>query len=316
MLDFQRIQSITDLVYQLRMELAGRPDSITLVRSLVKYVLRLSDIDYILNQKKPVALKELSKVQELLEKLQEGVPLAHIVGYKYFWKSKFTVSNAVLIPREDSEALISAVKQVYDLVDPTITNKTSNRLRILDLGTGSGCLLLSLLQEYPNGTGVGVDVSPECLKIATLNAENLGLLERSKFILWDIRADLSRQDNLTLQPSTALNAPHNIELAGKFNIIISNPPYIPLNDPSVEPSVTKFEPLEALYAGEDGLDFYKIIFLKAKLLLASGGIIAVEIGAGQKEAVEKIALASGFRLEFAAKDMCGHWRALVFKDDT
>ncbi len=203
-------------------------------------------------------------------------PLAFITGQREFWGLAFTVSPATLIPRPDSETLIELA----------LAHRPAARL--LDLGTGTGCLLLSLLHEWPESTGVGVDLSPAAAALAARNAAALGLASRAGFFAghW---ADA---------------------LATRFDLVISNPPYIESGEiPGLMPDVAAYEPATALDGGADGLAAYRAILAALPGLLAPNGAAILEIGATQAPAVTALAAAAGYAAA-ARADLAGHPRAL------
>ena len=210
-------------------------------------------------------------------------PVSKIIGKKGFWKSEFITSPDVLDPRPDSETIIQSILKFYP--------GKNKPYRILDIGVGSGCLLFSVLDEYPHATGVGIDVSPQALKIAEQN--------RGKRTATLIRRDFYEEDwwdNL-----------------GIFDIIISNPPYIPVKDISaLAPDVRLFDPITALDGGQDGLDAYRALAKSLGQLLNKNGTVFLEIGQGQEKDVGDIFLASGFTLSHAVQDFGGITRVLVF----
>jgi len=184
-------------------------------------------------------------------------PIAYITGKKEFWSEEFLTNKYTLVPRPETELLI------YKIVD-IFKNK---RINVLDIGTGTGCILLSLLKELYNSRGVGIDISSEAIKIAKANSKNLKLVNRAKFKKFEI-------DNYTL---------------GKYDLIISNPPYIPSKDiKKLSKDIINFEPKEALDGGPDGLDLIKKVIYKSNILLKRNGILALEIGFGQYRRVSEI----------------------------
>ena len=186
-------------------------------------------------------------------------PVSRIMGVREFWSLPFKISPHTLDPRPDSETLIDAVLSSVD--------KSAKSLSVLDLGTGSGCLLLALLSELPQAFGWGIDQSKEALTVAQENATALSLESRSTFLMGNWGAGLART----------------------FDVIISNPPYIPQADESVlERDVVDYDPSSALFAGEDGLDAYRVLMPDVKNLLAPKGKFFLEIGEGQEDAVSEI----------------------------
>jgi release factor glutamine methyltransferase len=229
-----------------------------------------------------ISANHLAHYRNLIDRRAHRQPMSHIVGQREFFGLSFRVTPSVLDPRADSETLIEAVsKRVKDRKAP---------LRILDLGTGTGCLLLTLLYEFPNATGVAVDISDEALKVAQHNALALGLQSRAEFI-----------------------ASHwCMQVEGTFDIIISNPPYIPTADiGTLAPEVANFEPKLALDGGADGLSCYRAIVASLPKVLNRGGIAVLELGMGQLAAVETLALEHQLTPIGAAHDLQGIARCLI-----
>ncbi len=193
-------------------------------------------------------------------------PVAYIVGEQEFRSLPFRVTPAVLIPRGDSEVLVEAA----------LAARRDAR-RLLDCGTGSGALLLAVLAELPGASGVGIDRSPAALAVATENAARLGLAERAAWQLADWH-----------QPNWAADL-------GQFDLILANPPYVETGA-ELAPSVRAHEPAEALFAGAEGLDDYRVLLPQLPALLSPGGVALVEIGATQAEVVSAIAVTAGFRV--------------------
>jgi release factor glutamine methyltransferase len=211
-------------------------------------------------------------------------PMAYILGSREFWSLPFRVGPGVLVPRPESETVVeAALAEVAD---------RAARLRILDLGTGSGCLLLALLSELPDASGLGIDHSAEALAIAGANAELLGLTERAAFR----EGDWGRG------------------LAGPFDVIVCNPPYVALADAaSLAPEVRAFEPKDALFAGADGLSAYHALVPDCARLLAGDGVACLEIGQGQAAAVAAIAERHGLQLTARRPDLAGIERCQVLR---
>ena len=177
-------------------------------------------------------------------------PIAYITGKKEFWSQDFLTNKSTLVPRPETELLI------YKIVD-VFKNK---RINILDIGKGTGCILLSLLKELYNSRGIGIDISSEAIKISKANSKSLNLENRAKFKNFEIK-------NYTL---------------GKYDLIVSNPPYIPSKDiKKLSKEIINFEPKEALDGGPDGLDLIKKVIYKSNILLKRNGVLALEIGFGQ-----------------------------------
>lgn len=204
-----------------------------------------------------------ARIGEFVSRRLHHEPLTRIAGEREFFGRRFLLSPATLDPRPDSEVLIEAVLELVEA-----EGWSGRPLRVLDLGTGTGCLLLTLLAELPHAHGVGVDLAAGAVATATLNAERLGVADRVWFVCGD--------------GSGAVREP------GSFDVVVSNPPYIATAEiAELEPEVRDFDPLAALDGGSDGLDFYRA-WVPAALHLARGGWIAFEVGAGQAEAVAGI----------------------------
>lgn len=210
----------------------------------------------------------------LIKKRSERIPLQHILGYQEFMGLRFTVNEHVLIPRQDTECLVEEAMLVTEDGD-----------RVLDMCTGSGCILLSLMHYKNDITGVGADISDEALKVASKNAEELGIC--AEFIKSDLY-DFAGEDS---EP---------------FDVIVSNPPYIrPDVIETLEPEVKSFEPRIALDGGGDGLDYYRRITDGAVKYLKKGGYLLYEIGFDQGESVKKIMEEHGFKDVCIVKDLAG-----------
>ncbi|MEM9625093.1 MAG: peptide chain release factor N(5)-glutamine methyltransferase [Pseudomonadota bacterium] len=233
-----------------------------------------------------LSLKDQSVFSDLVDRRAAREPLAQIIGRKEFWSLDFRISSDVLCPRPDSECLIEAA-----LAD---VNRRSRSAvwpgRILDLGTGSGCLLLTLLSECPAASGIGVDICEKALSIARSNGERLALSGRVQWLCGDWGA--------------AIN--------GSFDLIVSNPPYITTGEArSLAPEVRCFEPPTALFAGRDGLDAYRVLANDLHRLLSPEGTAFLEIGAGQAEAVEELFDVKGLRNVGRRHDLTGIDRCLI-----
>jgi release factor glutamine methyltransferase len=221
--------------------------------------------------------------EPMLARREAHEPLAYITGAKEFWSLNFFTSPATLIPRPDSETLVSAALEA-------LPDRESVK-RILDLGAGTGCLLLACLTEFGTAFGVGVDIAPDAAALAARNAAALGLAGRAAFLAGDWAA--------------AINA--------TFNLVLSNPPYIPDQDiAGLMPDVALFEPHAALAGGADGLAAYRIICAALPRLLAPGGVAVVEMGAGQAKDFAAIVAANGLEVTFR-QDFSGHDRAAVIR---
>jgi len=226
------------------------------------------------------------KLRTLTARRVRREPMAYILGEREFWGLPFKVSPAVLVPRPDSETVIETAL-------PLLADRT-RAWRILDLGLGSGCLLLTLLKELPNARGVGLDVSHEALDVAQGNAQALGVADRATLLHGDWREpDWTRP------------------LGGPFDLVVSNPPYIEAGTiDSLMPEVACYEPRLALDGGPDGLAPYRLIATAAPQLIVSGGHLLVEIGEGQAFEITRIFEAAGLRVAARIKDLGGIDRVL------
>ena len=236
---------------------------------------------------------EITKFQSLIQQRLNGKPVSRIINRRNFWKKEFELNNDTLDPRSDSETLIETIIEQY--------KDKSQFLKILDLGSGSGCLGLSLLDEYPQSEASFFDISPKSLEMVKKNALNLGLSERSKYINLNWKVDGWDEKLLTIE--------RNI----KYDVIISNPPYIPTDViKTLKKEVKKHDPFVALNGGKDGLDAYKSILPKLLNIIKSSGKIFLEIGKGQENCVIKIATEHGLSLKGYKKDLSGVNRVLIF----
>ena len=218
----------------------------------------------------------------LVDRRLSGEPVSRIRGWREFWSLRFLLSPDTLDPRPDSETLVAAALKAGRLMSSP---------RLLDLGTGSGCLLLACLSELPDVTGLGLDISSGAVDIAAQNATHLALAERADF------ATASFADDL--------------DAYGMFDLVICNPPYIPAGEvATLAPEVTKFDPARALDGGEDGLASWREVLPAIARRLASDGQAFVEIGAGQQAAVTAIAADCGLTIFQSHADLAGIVRCL------
>lgn len=232
----------------------------------------------------PVTLEERERYAEFLARRIRGEPVSRILGSREFWSLEFDLSPATLDPRPDSETLIDTLLEIYQ--------DRSRAYRILDLGTGTGCLLLAALSEFPNAEGVGVDIQAECIEVASQNAEKLCLSTRARMIhsRW--------ADNVT----------------GPFDIVLSNPPYIPTSDiGTLQPEVQFHDPMQALDGGVDGLGAYRNIAECLNSILGEDGRAVLEFGEGQGQKISRIMEASGHIVDGFRKDLAGIERCIVLR---
>jgi len=235
----------------------------------------------ILNPKEVLNSEQLGKFKNLIERRKKGEPIAYLINKKEFWKDEFFVNKDVLIPRPDSELIIEQVLKIYSKDD---------QLQILDIGTGSGCILLSILKERSNFYGTGIDISKKSINVSKFNAKQLNLTNRVKFFH-------SSVDNFN---------------NGKYDIIVSNPPYIKqLSLKYLEKDVVNFEPKLALSGGFDGFSKIRKVINKASILIKKNGKFILEIGFNQKNKVIKILKEEGFYVNKAIKDYGNNDRCII-----
>jgi len=235
----------------------------------------------ILNPKENLNSKQLKKFKDLIKRRKKGEPIAYLINYKEFWNDKFYVNKDVLIPRPDTELIIEQVLKIYS---------KQSQLQVLDIGTGSGCILLSLLKERSNFYGTGIDISKKSINISKFNAKRLRLNNRVKFIHSSI-------DNFKI---------------GKYDLIVSNPPYIELLDLKyLDKDVINFEPKLALSGGFDGFSKISKVISKAKNLIKKNGKLILEIGFKQKNKVKEILKNEGFYINKSIKDYGNNDRCII-----
>ncbi|MDA9024988.1 peptide chain release factor N(5)-glutamine methyltransferase [Candidatus Pelagibacter sp.] len=235
----------------------------------------------ILNPKEVLNSEQLGKFKSLIERRKKGEPIAYLINKKEFWKDEFFVNKDVLIPRPDSELIIEQVLKIYSKDD---------QLQILDIGTGSGCILLSILKERSNFYGTGIDISKKSINVSKFNAKQLNLSNRVKFFH-------SSVDNFN---------------NGKYDIIVSNPPYIKqLSLKYLEKDIVNFEPKLALSGGFDGFSKIRKVINKTSILIKKNGKFILEIGFNQKNKVIKILKEEGFYVNKAIKDYGNNDRCII-----
>lgn len=248
-----------------RLKEAGIEDPEREARLLLSYALQCEALELIIRPRVELDIDEETIFQGWLARREKREPLARIHGIREFWGLPFGLNEATLEPRPDTETLVECVlKKLPDKITP---------LKILDIGTGTGCVLLSLLHEYQYAQGMGTDKSSRALQAAQQNAVQLGLKTRASFL--------------------ETNWCENVN--GAFDVVVSNPPYIAkseLND--LQPEVRDYDPMLALDGGEDGLEPYRIITPMAKNLLKNGGLLAFEVGHAQAGTVQDILKQNGF----------------------
>lgn len=236
--------------------------------------------------------KEIKIFKNLIEQRLVGKPVSRIINKRNFWKMEFKLNEATLDPRCDSETLIDAVLKHF-------TNKLQP-LKILDLGSGSGCLGLSLLHEYPNSEASFFDISPKSLKMVKINALNLGFSERSQYINLNWKVNNWDKKLITIE--------NNI----KYDVIISNPPYVPTDViKTLKKEVKNYDPFVALNGGKEGFDAFNSILPKLINIIKSNGKIFIEIGKGQQSHVTSLATGHGLLIKEYEKDLSGVTRVII-----
>jgi len=261
-------------------------------RILLGAVLSLDLTDMIAAAERRVTAAEAARLEDAVRRRVAGEPVARIVGSREFWGLSLQLSAATLVPRPDTETVVElALEMLRPLEMPRPRADPERRLRIADIGTGSGAILLALLSELPDANGVGTDISVAALQTASGNAVQLGLASRAAFVACDYAAALS----------------------GAFDLIVSNPPYIRSADiAGLSIEVRDYDPLGALDGGTDGLDAYRALIPQAARLLAPGGALVVEAGQGQSGEIQGLIDAAGLTCERPPKaDLAGIRRAVA-----
>lgn len=232
----------------------------------------------------PIDTSQYDRFGTLMGRRLAGEPVSRILGSREFWSLEFDLSPATLDPRPDSETLIETLCELHP--------DRGMPLRILDLGTGSGCLLLAALTEFPNATGIGVDIDPDSVAAAAANAEKLCLSDRARMI----------------------RSSWGTEVTGLFHVVLSNPPYIPTSViDDLQPEVRLYDPLGALDGGQDGLDAYRNIAENLPSLLDTAGLALLEFGEGQGPDIAKIMSAASLKVAGFRNDLSGTERCIVVR---
>ena len=235
----------------------------------------------ILNPKELLNLEQVNKFKSLIERRKKGEPVAYLINRKEFWRDEFYVDKDVLIPRPDTELIVEQVLKIYS---------KKSQIQILDIGTGSGCILLSILKERPNFYGTGIDISKKSINISKFNAKQLNLFNRVKFFH-------SSVDNFKI---------------GKYDLVVSNPPYIELlNLKYLEKDVVNYEPKLALNGGFDGFSKIRQVIKKTRNLIKKNGKFILEIGFNQKNKVKEILKKEGFFINKSIKDYGNNDRCII-----
>ncbi|HZS63779.1 MAG TPA: peptide chain release factor N(5)-glutamine methyltransferase [Xanthobacteraceae bacterium] len=254
-------------------------------RLLIGHALNLDHAVLMAQESRALADDEAVRIAALASRRLAREPVARILGRKEFWGLELCVTAATLVPRPETETVVETVLAAIDAA-----GARHRPLRIADLGTGSGALLLALLSELPHATGIGTDISAAALTVARENARRLGLAARAAFVLCDYAAALS----------------------GPFDIVVSNPPYVARAEiETLAPDVRDYDPRLALDGGADGLAAYRTIAIDARQILAPDSLLVLEVGAGQAAAVSAILHDGEIEAGNPALDLSGHARAIA-----
>ena len=248
---------------------------------LMSKVLKEDRSSVLLNSEKSLSNQDYKNFRELISNRLKFKPIAYLTGQKSFWKYEFEINNKVLIPRPDSELIVEQVLKIC---------QNKQKIKILDVGVGSGCLILSILKERKHFSGVGVDLSKDCINVCKINATKLRVQNRLKLFKTDI-------DNFDL---------------GKYDLIVSNPPYIKKLDlKKLHKDVINYEPKLALDGGLDGLSKIRKVIKKSSELVKLNGKLIIEIASDQKKMVKKILIENGFFVNKVAKDLSKNDRCII-----
>jgi release factor glutamine methyltransferase len=265
---------------------AGVPDPRWDAERLLRHVLGWDRATLVAGPERPVAPGDAARVRSLVARRASREPLQHILGVQAFWKHEFLVTPAVLVPRPDTEILVETALRLIE---------GEGRPVVVDVGTGSGCIALSIAAERPEAMVHATDVSPSALEVAVTNARRLGLEDRVRFHLGHLLEPLTGPGRRGLEAS----------------LVVSNPPYVdPAERDTLAPEVRDHEPALALFPPGDALSVYRALAPAAAGLLASGGALAVEIGPSLAPAVREILEAAGFEGVAVAPDLAGRPRVV------
>ena len=247
---------------------------------LISKILNKTREEVLINLNTELNYNQIRKFNDLVKRRSFKEPVAYILGEKEFWSKKFEVSYETLIPRPETELMVEKLIKIYK--DKSIS--------ILDIGSGSGCILISLLSELNNAKGLGIDVSKKAVLLSYKNLKKHKMTNRAKFLnrsVDDIRNN-------------------------KFDLVVSNPPYIKRAElKNLDEDIKSFEPLLALDGGNDGLDVIKKVIYKANEILKVNGLLALEIGNGQLINVSKILVTNNFRIKYTIKDYKENTRCII-----
>ena len=247
---------------------------------LLSKVLNKTREELLINLDQKIAPQEISDFNKLVDRRSSKEPMAYILKEKEFWSKSFLVNNNTLIPRPETELMVEKIIKIFKTKD----------IFVLDIGTGTGCILLSILSELKNSKGIGLDISSKAIQIANANSSKHKLIQRTKFY------------------KRSLNEIYH----NKFDLIVSNPPYIMKKDiKNLNEDIKKFEPKLALDGGNDGLDVIKKVIYKSRSILKIKGMLALEIGNEQFKKVSKILRSNKFKTRYLVKDYRENIRCIL-----
>jgi len=247
---------------------------------LLSEVLNQTREELLINLKKKIEPEKIGDFYRLIERRSLKEPVAYILKKKEFWSKNFLVSYNTLIPRPETELMVEQIVKIFK----------KKKISVLDIGTGTGCILLSILSELKNSKGIGIDISSKAIQIANANSKKHKLTQRTKFY------------------NRSLNEIYH----NKFDLIVSNPPYIMKKDiKNLNEDIKKFEPKLALDGGNDGLDVIKKVIYKSRSILKIKGMLALEIGNEQFKKVSKILISNRFKTRYLVKDYRENIRCIL-----
>jgi release factor glutamine methyltransferase len=247
---------------------------------LLSKVLKKKREEILINLEQEICQNNLSIYKELITRRSQNEPIAYILREKEFWSKSFFVNPDTLIPRPETEIMVEKLVKIFK----------EKKISILDIGTGSGCILISLLSELKDSKGIGIDISKKALVVAKKNSKKHKIFDNIKF----------------------LNKSLNNKFYQKFDLIVSNPPYIKSNEiKNLQEDIKKYEPKIALDGGNDGLDLIKKVIYKTTYILKIKGMLALEIGNEQFRSVSKLLTKNNFKIEYSIKDYKDNIRCVI-----
>jgi release factor glutamine methyltransferase len=283
-----------------RMEAAGLPTSRRDAELLVEWAAETSRVGLYTHPEIPLTAPQFERLRRAIRRRAEGYPLAYLLGEQEFYGRRFQVSEAVLIPRADTETVVElALQLVAEWCGPAV----------LDVGTGSGCIGITLACERPDSRVTLTDLSDDALEVAAGNAQHLGVADRVSLILADLVSPAAAP--VWKGPSRFLAT--SWPGGARFDLIVSNPPYVACDDHRVAQEVRQWEPAAAVFSGPSGYEVHQRLLAEAKSVLAPDGRLVLEIGQGQEPEVADLAVSHGWELLQARRDLAGITRALAFK---